>query len=153
VKRPPGGRRSLLSRGAQDCPSSRGDGTSVVQAEALAELDPLLALVRRLVRSNLDSLQIAKELLAAQEVADLHAARVASAIDAAAACADDPLAIDEAVFAAADAEEANAQESNLSTEWTTHRVEVYELVAATAQLLGNLPGPAEANADILEGTP
>jgi hypothetical protein len=110
----------------------------------------VLDLVRRLIRSNLDSIHLSKELLAAQEVADLRAARVASAIDDAAGSDADPLAIDAAVSAAVEAEDAKAQELSLSTAWARQRVEVYELAVSAITLLSQLPGQAEANAAILE---
>lgn len=110
----------------------------------------MLDLVRRLIRSNLDSIHLSKELLAAQEVADLRAARVGSAIDDAAASDADPSAIDAAVCAAVQAEDAKAQELTLSTAWARQRVEVYELAISAISLLSRLPGQAEANAEILE---
>ena len=79
-----------------------------------------LGLLRRLMRSNVRSMQIAKDLMLAQDLADLHFSNVGPAIDAAAVSGGDQDAIDRAIDAVAAAELADAEEFALSREWGAH---------------------------------
>jgi hypothetical protein len=149
----PGNPGSFISHAAPRAYGrATGEATAVIPALPVSELEPVLDLVRRLVRSNLDSIHLSKELLAAQELADARASRVPGAIDDAAASDADPEAIDAAVCAAVAAEDAKAEELSLSTAWARQRVEVYELAVSAITLLGRLPGQAGANAELLEET-
>ncbi len=103
--------------------------------------DPLplaLSLVRRLIRSNLDSLNLAKDLMLAQEVADVHTARMDHAIERAAASAGDQTAIDRAVAIVTAAEHAHVAELTLAKAWGIHLGEVHRLVEVAGALLERL---------------
>lgn len=105
------------------------------QSAAAEELRVARRLVRRLATTNVRSVQIAKDLLLAQQLADLHNAKVEPAIDAAAGSGGDPAAIDRAVEMVSVAERAEEQEFAISREWATHCGEVFSLVEVANRLL------------------
>ena len=98
---------------------------------------PQADLIRRLVVSNLRSVQLAKDLLAAQGEVDVQQTRAAVAIDLAAESQDET-DIDRAMRLAEGARLAGRREFALSREWALHRSAVYELAqAAEAALRSN----------------
>jgi hypothetical protein len=92
------------------------------------QLRSAITLIRRLIGSNRESFELAKDLMLAQEVADLQSARMHSAIDAAAASPGDTRATEEAVAAVAAAEKASMAEVILAKSWGVHLGEVYSLL-------------------------
>jgi hypothetical protein len=94
-----------------------------------------LSLVRRLAHSNLQSLQIAKQLMVAQDLAELRTGRARWAIDHAADSGGDPEAIDNAVAAVAAAERAEADERALALAWALHRSEVSKLTDMASEMV------------------
>jgi hypothetical protein len=113
------------------------------------EGDPLplaLSLMRQLIRSNLDSLDLAKDLMLAQEVADIHTARMDHAIEHAAASEGDQAAVDRAVAAATAAEHAHVAELTLGKAWGIHLGEVHRLVEVAGALVDRLSPPINLRA-------
>jgi hypothetical protein len=105
------------------------------EVPAAEQLRNAAELVRQLIRANERSLQLAKELMLAHEIADISASRMDTAIDAAAASEGDARAIEEAVAAVAATEKAGIAELTLSKSWGIHLGEVFRLVeVAEAEL-------------------
>jgi hypothetical protein len=86
-----------------------------------------------LVTSNLECVRLAKDLMLAQEVADLHETRAEQAIDEAAQAGDED-AIDEAVAAVAVAAQANAAEAMAASSWGAHVERVHRLTRSVDEL-------------------
>lgn len=107
----------------------RRDGRGAENADAL------LVLVRRLIGSNLKSVRLAKDLLLAQELADLQRSQAEPAIDLAAWSEGDSLASERAVDAVAAAERADEAEFGLSREWAAHCCNVYALTELAEEVL------------------
>src|SRR5690242_10774592 len=95
------------------------------EATDVEQLRSALSLVRQLINSNQRSLQLAKQLMLAQEIADISAGRMDRAIDAAAASEGDADAIEEAVVAVAATQKASIAELTLSKSWGIHLGEVF----------------------------
>jgi hypothetical protein len=91
------------------------------------ELISALTLLRQMVCSNMQTLQIARQLMLAQDLAERHRSRVGPAVDEAAASAGDLDAIEHAVGAVAAADAADEEEWTLSQVWGTHIQDVHEL--------------------------
>lgn len=102
---------------------------------AVEQLHAAVTLIRQLIRANERSLQLAKELMLAHEIADISATRMDRAIDAAAESEGDARAIEEAVAAVAATEKASVAELTLSKSWGIHLGEMFRLVeVAEAEL-------------------
>jgi predicted alpha/beta superfamily hydrolase len=102
-----------------------------------------VALLEELAHSNLESLEIAKRLMRAQEVADAESARANQAIDHAAEAVGHTEAVDAAVAAVQAAERASEAEQALTYSWAVHRCQVGRLTEAARVLTQRLP-PADA---------
>ena len=102
--------------------------------DPVAASDDQAHLIERLVAANLQSLQLAKRLMRAQEVADAESVRAERAVDRAVAHGD-PAAIDAAVDAVRASDMATASEERLSYRWAVHRCEVARLTQSARQLL------------------
>src|SRR5256885_15196616 len=117
------------------------------QTEVSEQLRSAIALIRRLIGSNRESLELAKELMLAQEVADLQSARMHLAIDDAAASPGDMDATEEAVAAVAAAEKATAAEVILARSWGMHLGEVYSVVEVAEATIERLQEASSADLD------
>jgi hypothetical protein len=97
-------------------------------------------------------MHIAKDLLASQEEAAAYSLEAGAAIDAAAAADADSERIDTALCVVAEAKAARTREAELSTAWSLHRAEVYELVALAVRVLGSVPGQCTPSLHLTEET-
>jgi hypothetical protein len=91
------------------------------------ELVSALELLRQIVGSQIRTLQIARQLMLAQDLAERHRSRVGPAVDEAAGSDGDPDAIERAVRAVAVADAAAKDEWTLSQEWAEHICQVHRL--------------------------
>ena len=88
------------------------------------------ALIAELVAANIDGLQLARELMVAQEAADDLEYAAGRAIDYAAAFPDDAQAAEMAVATVSAADEAGDAELVASINWAGHMARVERLVDA-----------------------
>lgn len=116
----------------------RAGGPQQTIAELRDQVRSSVLLIQQLVRANMQSLELARQLMLAQEVADLLTDRMHPAIDAAAASAGNEDAIDEAVAAVAAAEQASVAELTLSKSWGVHLGEVHRLIEVAQGLVERL---------------
>jgi hypothetical protein len=111
-------------------------GRAPAPAAVADELVAALTLLRRMVGSNMKTLQIARQLMLAQDLAERHRSRVGPAVDEAAASDCDPDVIERAVRAVAVADAADEDEWALSQEWATHIYDVHRLTEQADNLFG-----------------
>jgi hypothetical protein len=107
---------------------------STPSTQTADELVSALALLRRMVDSQMQTLKIARQLMLAQDLAERHRSRVGSAVDEAAASDGDEEAIERAVRAVAIADAAADDEWALSREWAAHVCEVHDLAQLADKL-------------------
>ncbi|HWE11673.1 MAG TPA: hypothetical protein VG325_20165 [Solirubrobacteraceae bacterium] len=104
------------------------------QAAVSGQLVSALTLLRQMVGSNMKTLQIARQLMLAQDLAERHRSRVGPVVDEAAASGGEHDAIERAVRTVAAADAADEEEWALSQEWASHIYEVNMLTEKTDNL-------------------
>ena len=105
-------------------------GTSA-ERKALREAH---AIILTLIDAHHESVRLAKQLMLAQELADLHEARANQALAVAAADPADTDAIDHALRASELFESADEDEARLSAHWGEHLIQIAQLIALVEQL-------------------